>query len=150
MSTRCNIVIKDDKIGGVIPLYCHFDGYISYQGVGVGEELFQHFNTKEKVSEIKYKDMIGIDSGEIEYYTAAPDDEIEPYDSIDSYMYSMKGNIMIEYIYYWDGEIWKVSEMHDVKVPDKESMYYDVQVSLYTKFLPLDKEIEDHRFKYEK
>ena len=44
MSTRCTIGIKRQD-GTFADIYCHYDGYLS----GVGKELFENWNTAEKV-----------------------------------------------------------------------------------------------------
>ena len=54
MSTRCLIGILN-KDGTVESIYCHHDGYLTG---GVGEMLYMHYNTEEKVRELlKQGDM---------------------------------------------------------------------------------------------
>ena len=48
MSTRCRIGILN-KDGTVESIYCHHDGYLIG---GVGEMLYMHYNTEDKVREL--------------------------------------------------------------------------------------------------
>lgn len=48
MSTRCRIGILN-KDGSVESIYCHHDGYLTG---GVGEMLYIHYNTEEKVRDL--------------------------------------------------------------------------------------------------
>jgi hypothetical protein len=47
MATRSNIAIENQD-GTVSSIYCHFDGYVE----GVGEMLFEHYQSKEKLQEL--------------------------------------------------------------------------------------------------
>lgn len=59
MSTRCRIGILN-KDGTVESIYCHHDGYLIG---GVGEMLYMHYNTEEKVRELmKLGDMSSLDA----------------------------------------------------------------------------------------
>jgi len=59
MSTRCIIGIQN-KDGSVESVYCHHDGYLKS---GVGETLYLHYNTEEKVRELmKLGDMSALDA----------------------------------------------------------------------------------------
>jgi hypothetical protein len=47
MGTRSTIALERAD-GTVIQVYCHWDGYLS----GVGAELYNHYNTPEKLEEL--------------------------------------------------------------------------------------------------
>lgn len=49
MATRSTIAILNSDDGSVDAIYCHWDGYV--EG-GVGQMLFEHYNTAEKVKEL--------------------------------------------------------------------------------------------------
>lgn len=47
MATRSNIAIENQD-GTVSSIYCHFDGYVE----GVGDTLFEYYQSKEKLQEL--------------------------------------------------------------------------------------------------
>lgn len=47
MGTRSTIALERAD-GTIIQVYCHWDGYLS----GVGAELYNHYNTPEKLEEL--------------------------------------------------------------------------------------------------
>jgi hypothetical protein len=53
----------------------------------------------------------------------------------------IQGDIFIEYIYYWDGVQWMISELESLKL-DKNK-YEDKSVSVRTKFRPLSIVIDE-------
>lgn len=55
MATRSTIAILNSDDGSVDVIYCHWDGYV--EG-GVGQMLFEHYNTPEKVKELIALDNI--------------------------------------------------------------------------------------------
>lgn len=140
MSTRSNIVFKRTSEEGwksTIAVYCHFDGYPGFKRNGefiggVGYELLNHFNTQSKVDEIELKSIRSIES-KIEYM--GEKEEYDSYESIEQYFRMTQGDIFIEYIYYWDGVQWMMSELTYLDV-DKNK-YQDISVPIRTKLKPL-------------
>ena len=63
MSTRARIGILN-KDGTVESIYCHHDGYLTG---GVGEMLYMHYNTEEKVREL-------LKQGDLDALAADPKD----------------------------------------------------------------------------
>jgi len=146
MSTRSNIVFKrtdEEGFKTVKAVYCHFDGYPGFERNGefiggVGYELFNHWNTQSKVDKIELKSMRSIDST-IEYM--GDKKEYDSYEDISQYFRMTQGDIFIEYIYYWDGVQWMISELESLKL-DKDK-YEDKSVSVRTKFRPLSIVIDE-------
>lgn len=140
MSTRSNIVFKRTSEEGwksIIAVYCHFDGYPGFKRNGefiggVGYELLNHFNTQSKIDEIELKSIRSIES-QIEYM--GEKEEYDSYESIEQYFRMTQGDIFIEYIYYWDGVQWMMSELTYLDV-DKNK-YQDISVPIRTKLKPL-------------
>ena len=146
MSTRSNIVFKrilKDDFRSIRSVYCHYDGYPGFKNKGnfvpgVGYELLNHFNSQSKVNEIKLKSMRSIDST-IEYM--GEKEEYDSYEDISQYFRMTQGDVFIEYIYYWDGVQWMISELESLKL-DKNK-YEDKSVSVRTKFRPLSIVIDE-------
>jgi len=146
MSTRSNIVFKrtsKDGYKSIKSVYCHYDGYPGFRSKGdfvpgVGYELLNHFNTQSKVDEIELKSMRSVDST-IEYM--GDKEEYDSYEDISQYFRMTQGDIFIEYIYYWDGVQWMISELESLKL-DKNK-YEDKSVSVRTKFRPLSIVIDE-------
>lgn len=146
MSTRSNIVFKrtnDEGFKTVKAVYCHFDGYPGFKRNdefigGVGYELLTHHNTQSKVDEIKLKSIRSIEST-IEYM--GEKEEYDSYENIEQYFRMTIGDIFIEYIYYWDGVQWMMSELTYLNV-DKDK-YADKSIPLRTKLKPLQMVIDE-------
>ena len=141
MSTRSNIVFKrtdEEGFKTVKAVYCHFDGYPGFIRSnemigGVGYELLHHFNTQSAVDEIKLKSIRSISDAQIEYMNNKED--YDSYESIEQYFRMTMGDVWIEYIYYWDGVQWMMSELTYLNT-DKDK-YQDISVPIRTKFKPL-------------
>lgn len=140
MSTRSNIVFKrtdEEGFKTIKAVYCHFDGYPGFKRNGefiggVGYELLNHWNTQSKVDEIELKSIRSIESA-IEYM--GEKEESDSYESIEQYFRMTMGDIWIEYIYYWDGVQWMMSELTYLNT-DKDK-YQDTSVPVRTKLKPL-------------
>jgi len=147
MSTRSNIVFKrTDKEGfkTVKAVYCHFDGYPGFVRTnemigGVGYELLNHFNTQSQVDEIELKSIRSISDADIEYM--GKKEEYDSYEDIKQYFRMTQGDVWIEYIYYWDGVQWMMSELTYLDV-DKDD-YEDTSIPVRTKFKPLEIVIDE-------
>jgi len=147
MSTRSNIVFKrTDKEGfkTIKSVYCHFDGYPGFKRNGefiggVGYELLNHFNTQSQVDEIGLKSIRSISDAQIEYMSDSY--EADSYESIEQYFRMTMGDIWIEYIYYWDGVQWMLSEL--VHLDTDKDKYQDISVPIRTKLKPLQVVIDE-------
>jgi hypothetical protein len=100
MSTRSNIAIQYED-GSVLATNCHFDGYI--RG-GVGEALFEKFDTQEKATNlIEGGELRTISDSDCEYY----DDGVQPrfYDHVSCYETDMRKNFA-DYFYLFKNGQW--------------------------------------------
>ena len=146
MSTRSKIVFKKTDEEGfktVKALYCHYDGYPGFKRNdefigGVGYELLNHYNTQSKVDEIELKSIRSIES-KIEYM--GEKEEYDSYEDIKQYFRMTQGDIFIEYIYYWDGVQWMMSEL--TYLDTDKNKYQDIAVSIRTKLKPLQVVIDE-------
>jgi hypothetical protein len=147
MSTRSNILFNRTDEEGFKTLksvYCHFDGYPGFIRCneiigGVGYELLHHFNTQSAVDEIELKSIRSISDAQIEYMGKKV--EYDSYENIEQYFRMTIGDIYIEYIYYWDGVQWMMSELTYLNV-DKDK-YADQSIPLRTKLKPLQIVIDE-------
>ena len=156
MSTRSNIAVDKDD-GSIIRVYCHFDGYINE---GVGQTLHNYYNDKDKATSLVSKgdiSQLGTDEEHTQFYkdrgfswgrahTQEDWSNIQPISSADRYsmMNEMRGNLHIEYLYYFatcehvpEGQ-WYVSES---KFLDTAEMGIDSEhatLHYWTKFIPLE------------
>ena len=146
MSTRSNIVFKRTSEEGwksTIAVYCHYDGYPGFKRNGefiggVGYQLLNNWNTQSKIDEIELKSIRSIEST-IEYM--GEKEEYDSYESIEQYFRMTQGDIWIEYIYYWDGVQWMMSELTHLDT-DKDK-YQDISVPVRTKLKPLQLVIDE-------
>lgn len=146
MSTRSNIVFKrtdEEGFKTVKALYCHYDGYPGFKKNdefigGVGYELLNHYNTQSKIDEIELKSIRSIES-KIEYM--GEKEEYDSYEDIEQYFRITQGDIFIEYIYYWDGVQWMMSELTYLNVNKDD--YQDKSIPVRTKLKPLQIVIDE-------
>ena len=156
MSTRSNIAIQlpEDKDGNrkIKVIYVHSDGY----PYGVGKCLVDHYNKRE-LAELLFNhgdaSYLGDTLDECSFYGRDWDRKEEPakeYRDEWMYMYDMKNDSMIEYIYLFKDNRWHVSTgkyIPESKLPNSYS-----SVSYWTKFEPvsLNKEYIKYKDKHEK
>ena len=100
--------------------------------------MLNHHNTQSKVDEIKLKSIRSIES-EIEYM--GKKEEYKSYEDIEQYFRMTQVDIFIEYIYYWDGVQWMMSELTYLDV--NENDYQDKSIPVRTKFKPLQIVIDE-------
>ena len=150
MSTRSNIAIEDPKTKKVKVIYVHSDGY----PYGVGKCLVDNYNNRE-LAELLFNhgdaSYLGDTIDECSFYGRDWNRKEEPaktYRDEWMYMFSMRGDIHIEYIYLFKDNRWHVSTGKYVKTKDG----YDSGTSYYTKFEPvsLNKEYIKYKDKHEK
>ena len=150
MSTRSNIAIEDPKTKKVKVIYVHSDGY----PYGVGKCLVDHYRLPEMAKELfKHGDAsyLGDTIDECSFYGRDWKRDEEPareYRDEWMYMFDMRGDIHIEYIYLFKDNRWHVSTGKYVKTKDG----YDSGSSYFTKFEPVitNKEYIKYKDKHEK
>ena len=141
MSTRSNIAIEDPKTKKVKVIYVHSDGY----PYGVGKCLVDYYS-KPDVAKLLFN------HGDASYLG----------DTIDAcsfysrdwnrdewmYMFDMRGNIFIEYVYLFKDNRWHVSTSKIIRPKDA----YDGYVGYKSKFEPviINKEYIKYKDKHEK
>ena len=151
MSTRSNIAIEDPKTKKVKVIYVHSDGY----PYGVGHMLVDNYN-KRDVAELLFNhgDASYLDEtiDQCSFYGRDWDREIEPaktYRDEWMYMYNMRGDCHIEYIYLFKDGQWNVSTQKHFKTKDG---YDHGSFCYYTKFESVkdNKEYIKYKDKHEK
>jgi hypothetical protein len=151
MSTRSNIVIEDPKTKKVKVIYVHSDGY----PYGVGRMLVDNYNNYDLAKELfNHGDASYLDEtiDQCSFYGRDWEREIEPAKEFRDewmYMYHMRGDIHIEYIYLFKNNAWHVSTQKSTKVKDG----YDGGTLFYTtkfELMILNKEYIEYKDKHEK
>jgi len=152
MSTRSNIAIEDPKTKKVKVIYVHSDGY----PYGVGKCLVDNYNKRE-LAELLFNhgdaSYLGDTLDECSFYGRDWDreeDKAREYRDEWMYMYDMKNDSMIEYIYLFKDNRWHVST--GKYVPESKLTNSYSSVSYWTKFEPvtLNKEYIKYKDKHEK
>ena len=152
MSTRSNIAIEDPKTKKVKVIYVHSDGY----PYGVGKCLVDNYNNRQLAEELfKYGDAsyLGDTLDECSFYSRdwnRKQDPARKYRDEWMYMYNMRGENMIEYIYLFKDNRWHVSTSKYISDKIIKNSYNSV--SYWTKFEPvsLNKEYIKYKDKHEK
>jgi hypothetical protein len=153
MSTRSNIAIEDPKTKKVKVIYVHSDGY----PYGVGHMLVDNYNRRE-LAELLFEhgDASYLDEtiDQCSFYHRDWNREIDvskTYRDEWMYMYDMRGENMIEYIYLFKDNRWHVSTSEYIN-EKKLKNSYDGGVHYWTKFEPvtLNKEYIKHKDTHEK
>ena len=150
MSTRSNIAIEDPKTKKVKVIYVHSDGY----PYGVGKCLVDHYRLPEMAAQLfNHGDAsyLGDTIEECSFYGRdwkREEDPAKTYRDEWMYMFSMRGDIHIEYIYLYKDNRWHVSTGKYVKPKD----CYDGGIGYFTKFEPviMNKEYIKYKDKHEK
>ena len=150
MSTRSNIAIEDPKTKKVKVIYVHSDGY----PYGVGKCLVDHYNKRE-LAQLLFEhgdaSYLGDTIDECSFYGRDWNRNEEPaktYRDEWMYMYNMRGDCHIEYIYLFKDNRWHVSASKMIRPKDS----YDGYVGYKSKFEPvsLNKEYIKYKDKHEK
>ena len=156
MSTRSNIAIQlpEDKDGNkkIKVVYVHSDGY----PYGVGKCLVDNYNNRQlaaKLFEHGDASYLGDTLDECSFYGRDWDRDEEPartYRDEWMYMYDMKGESIIEYIYLFKDNRWHVSTSKYVSDKIIKNSYNSI--SYWTKFEPviMNKEYIKYKDKHEK
>ena len=153
MSTRSNIAIEDPKTKKVKVIYVHSDGY----PYGVGKCLVDHYNKRE-LAELLFEhgdaSYLGDTIDECSFYSRDWERKEEPartYRDEWMYMYNMRGDCHIEYIYLFKDNRWHVSTSQYIN-EKKLKNSYDGGIWYHSKFEPvsLNKEYIKYKDKHEK
>ena len=158
MSTRSNIAIElpKDKKGNkrVKVIYVHSDGY----PYGVGKILVDNYNKRE-LAELLFEhgdaSYLGDTIDECSFYGRDWDRKEDPaktYRDEWMYMYDMRGDSHIEYIYLFKDNKWHVSTQHYIDSKKIKDIYDDSGLWYQGKFEPvtLNKEYIKYKDKHEK
>ena len=137
MSTRSNVAVMDPVDNKIKVIYVHGDGYPD----GVGNCLLKYYNTFEKANELVNKGSASYLDETLEgcEFYGGDEESCKEYSNEFNYMYDMRGDIMIEYIYLFKNNKWYVSSMKTLTKKPKD--LYDNYLAYNTKFIP----IEDHK-----
>jgi hypothetical protein len=153
MSTRSNIAIEDPKTKKVKVIYVHSDGY----PYGVGKCLVDHYNMYDLAKELfNHGDAsyLGDTIDECSFYGRDWNRDEEPaktYRDEWMYMYNMRGDCHIEYIYLFKDGQWNVSTSQYVPA-EKLKRPYDGGIWYHSKFESVkdNKEYIKYKDKHEK
>ena len=153
MSTRSNIAIEDPKTKKVKVIYVHSDGY----PYGVGKCLVDHYNHYDLAKQLFTEgdaSYLGDTFAECSFYGRDWDrkeEKARTYRDEWMYMYDMKGESMIEYIYIFKDNQWNVSTSKYVPESALKNPY-DGGISYWTKFESVkdNKEYIKYKDKHEK
>ena len=158
MSTRSNIAIElpKDKDGNkkIKVVYVHSDGY----PYGVGKCLVDSYNHYDLAKELfQYGDAsyLGDTIGECSFYGRDWDRKEDPaktYRDEWMYMYDMRGDSHIEYIYLFKDNRWHVSTQHYINNKKIKDIYDDSGLWYQGKFEPVtvNKEYIKYKDKHDK
>ena len=158
MSTRSNIAIQlpEDKDGNkkIKVVYVHSDGY----PYGVGKCLVDSYNHYDLAKELfQYGDAsyLGDTIGECSFYGRDWDRKEDPaktYRDEWMYMYDMRGDSHIEYIYLFKDNRWHVSTQHYIDSKKIKDIYDDSGLWYQGKFEPviMNKEYIKYKDKHDK
>jgi len=158
MSTRSNIAIElpKDKDGNkkIKVIYVHSDGY----PYGVGKCLVDSYNHYDLAKELfQYGDAsyLGDTIGECSFYGRDWDRKEDPaktYRDEWMYMYDMRGDSHIEYIYLFKDNRWHVSTQHYINNKKIKDIYDDSGLWYQGKFEPVtvNKEYIKYKDKHDK
>ncbi len=153
MSTRSNIAIEDPKTKKVKVIYVHSDGY----PYGVGKCLVDHYNSYNLAKKLFTEgdaSYLGDTFEECSFYGRDWDRKKDPAKTFRDewmYMYNMRGESMIEYIYIFKNNRWFVSTSKYIK-EERLDKPYDGGIWYYSEFEPVitNKEYIKYKDKHEK
>ena len=153
MSTRSNIAIEDPKTKKVKVIYVHSDGY----PYGVGHMLVDNYNMYDLAKELfNHGDAsyLGDTIDECSFYGRDWNRKEEPARTFRDewmYMYNMRGDCHIEYIYIFKDNQWNVSTSQYINEKNLKNSYDD-GIWYHSKFESVkdNKEYIKYKDKHEK
>lgn len=125
MGTASMIGIYNKEDGSVTASYCHYDGYLSYNG----QMLVDNYNTQydaEMVAKGGYMSSLKADYLETRQ-DAVHNDPAIIYDSVDVFLKCGDNHAGAEYLYLFDGEAWFFAETIADK---KQRTFEEVEMNL--------------------
>ena len=125
MGTSSMIGVYNKEDGSVTASYCHYDGYLAYNG----RMLVENYNSKYD-AEIVAKG--GYISGLKEDYlesreNAVHNDPAVVYDSVDVFLKCGDKHAGAEYLYLFDGEVWFYADTYTHR---KDRRFEEVEINL--------------------
>jgi hypothetical protein len=105
-----SMIANRNEDGTVTATYCHYDGYISYNG----KMLVDNYNTPEKakaVGEAGYLSSLKADLYESVVDSVHNDPAVQ-YDSPKAFLQSGDNHAGADYLYFFDGEDWLYTDTH--------------------------------------
>ena len=139
MSTRSEIAVEYSD-GSIKSIYCHSDGYLSYNGVC----LNTYYNTKEKAESIIEQGDCSILKQTIDksrFYNTWRNEntKAKTFNSEYAFMKYFQSDIFAEYIYLFKNGKWLVSSLEFL---DNPSDNYTHCIGYHTKFLILEEALK--------
>lgn len=126
MSTR-SLIAKMNSDGTVEAMYCHWDGYLSNNGL----ILLNNYKDNEVVNVLFKNDYgsmssLGITPGKCEWhYDSTYEDEIRRFPSSEDFF--KENDVSIEYRYLWNGVEWVSQSYTDTPIPLKDAIEKDMK-----------------------
>lgn len=137
MGTRSRIVLDQTpqhQTSNVVSMYCHYDGYMQYNG----KMLLEHYNDIEKVRELLmrtngYASVLKETPQETQEISVHHDDHLMFHDSVHCFMKDHEDSDL-EFIYLFRDGHWYVSKRNFVKCDDR---FFGELHFYWTKFVKL-------------
>jgi len=126
MGTASMIGIYNDD-GSVTATYCHYDGYLSYNG----QLLVQSYNTPEAAKAVANAGYISGLTADLDHdlRAAVHNDEPKVYNSVKTFLKCGDRHAGADYLYLFDGEAWFYT---DTYTPRKKRSFEEVEMNLET------------------
>ena len=127
MGTASMIGIYNKKDGTVTASYCHYDGYLAYNG----RILVENYNTQydaEMVAKGGYMSSLKSDYLETRQ-DAVHDEPAIIYDSVDVFLKCGDNHAGADYLYLFDGEVWFYTDTYTNR---KDRRFEEVEINLET------------------
>jgi len=127
MGTASMIGIYNKKDGTVTASYCHYDGYLAYNG----RILVENYNTQydaEMVAKGGYMSSLKADYLESRQDAVHSDPAII-YDSVDVFLKYGDRHAGADYLYLFDGEVWFYTDTYTNR---KDRRFEEVEINLET------------------
>jgi hypothetical protein len=126
MGTASMIGIYNDD-GSVTATYCHYDGYLSYNG----QLLVQSYNTPETAKAVANAGYISGLTADLDHdlRAAVHNDEPKVYNSVKTFLECGDKHAGADYLYLFDGEAWFYT---DTYTPRKKRSFEEVEMNLET------------------
>lgn len=127
MGTASMIGIYNDD-GSVTATYCHYDGYLSYNG----QLLVQSYNTAETAKAVANAGYLSGLTSDLDHDLRAAvhqNEEPKVYNSVKTFLECGDKHAGADYLYLFDGEAWFYT---DTYTPRKKRSFEEVEMNLET------------------